>query len=500
MRRRLSMAAVLFALCGGVMAQNRADLPVEKAILGDWEVFFNGKRLLNIHRFEENGACSMIAPLETAPLKYEVLRTNEAARILLLKITSVRTGQTHEKALLFNPEKTEIQETMTFASPLGEMPKVQTVWKFLAPVPPQGAEPKSLAMNPVPPPPAAPVETEAPTVPRGADSNAVKPAEVNVPAPPAALRVAEPAAVPVPTPVPTPVPIPAPTPVPVAEPAPIKEEAGPKMPAAGTVTNAVACERPCPSVLPAPVKEAVATVTVPVPAPIRVEPAKALVVPPAAPVTVTTPVVPPPGAPPASEPGTGVATELEARVLVPPACLPGGCRRGPVYIDVNTGELVEGEPAVPGEAGRKPRTSSEELEGTKDAFGFDFEATVTGVRDGGVIMVRQTEGSEVPVRLADIEMPEAPDGALAAKALADKTSGKQVRVRGVLIDANGCLLAKVWLQKRCVNVDLVKDGWARYRKSYAEDASFAEAESEARDAKRGIWAKAAEAPVTELTP
>ena len=78
--------------------------------------------------------------------------------------------------------------------------------------------------------------------------------------------------------------------------------------------------------------------------------------------------------------------------------------------------------------------------------------------------------------------------------------GKRVRVRGVLIDSDGNWLAEVWQTNSCVNVEMVQDGWARYRKSYSEDEGFAEAETAARLSKRGIWADAVEQPNPLLTP
>ena len=524
MRLRLSVLAVVLAICGGAMAQNRADLPVEKALLGDWEIYFSGKRLLNVHRFQEEGKCSMVSPLETAELQYVVLGKDEAKRSIVLKVTSVRTGQEHETSLCFNPDKTEIQETMSFSSKFGDLPKVQTTWKFLSALSPQGEVVQGAPTN-------APVQVPAVVSPDegqavakvGGETNAVQheaPGQPVLPlvvvctttATPVKVTESEIPAAPIAQEVPV-----VAVSVTAAVPAKVVE---PEIPAAPIAQEVPVVAAPVVAAVPAKVVEA----DVP-PAPIAQEvPVVAVAVTAEAPVKVVEPEVP--AAPKTQEVQvvsvcvTAVAPVAEV-VVAAPVCAKEPCmaastdqtRVSPVspvastnepaaqHIDVKPGAIPAEVPVVSRVVVRRVMTAPEPPDLTRDRVGFDFEAEVTAVLNGDVMLVRQADGGAIPVRLAHIEAPLAgSNGTLSAKALLDRVMGKRVRVRGVLIDSEGNWLAEVWQTNSCVNVEMVQDGWARYRKSYSEDEAFAEAETEARLSKLGIWAEAVEQPKPLLTP
>ena len=556
MRLRLSVLAVVLAIGSGAMAQNRADLPVGKALLGDWEIYFSGKRLLNVHRFQEDGKCSMVSPLETAELQYVVVEQDEAKRSIVLKITSVRTGQEHETALCFNPDKTEIQETMSFPSKLGDLPKVQTTWKFLSALSPQGEVAQGVPTN-------APEQSLVVVTPDegqafakvGGETNAVHHEAPGQPVPPVVVvcattatpvKVAEPEipAAPIAQEVPVvSVSVKAAVPAKVVEPeipaAPIAQE----VPVgAVSVTTAVSVKAVETEVPPAPIAQElpVAAVVVTAAAPAKVVEADV----PAAPktqevqvvsvcVTAAVPVkvveteVPP--APIAQEvPVVAVAVTTSAPVKMVEPEVPAAPKTQEVqvvsvcatttapvvevvvattnehpaqHVDVKPGEIPAAVPVASRVVVRRVMTAPEPPDLTRDRVGFDFEAEVTAVLNGDVMLVRQADGGAIPVRLAHIEVPPAgPKGTLSAKALLDRVMGKRVRVRGVLIDSEGNWLAEVWQTNSCVNVEMVQDGWARYRKSYSEDEAFAEAETAARLSKLGIWADAVEQPKPLLTP
>lgn len=110
------------------------------------------------------------------------------------------------------------------------------------------------------------------------------------------------------------------------------------------------------------------------------------------------------------------------------------------------------------------------------------------VIDGDSIIIAGVE-----MRLEGIDAPEArqncsrrgsdwPCGREAAKQLARKLAGRQVRCEGVGDDRHGRLLARCWLDKLEINRWLVGQGWA---------VSFGDYQGEERQAKRGrkgIWA------------
>jgi endonuclease YncB( thermonuclease family) len=131
----------------------------------------------------------------------------------------------------------------------------------------------------------------------------------------------------------------------------------------------------------------------------------------------------------------------------------------------------------------------------------DFSAQVVGVIDGDTIDVLvensgegQASGSKftVRVRLADIDCPEKgqPFGRKAKQATSDLCFGEMVRVRGERKDRNGRLLGEVILPDgRCLNEELIRLGYAWWFERYSTRIALQAIQSEARDARRGLWAE-----------
>ncbi|MBI2964251.1 MAG: thermonuclease family protein [Deltaproteobacteria bacterium] len=96
----------------------------------------------------------------------------------------------------------------------------------------------------------------------------------------------------------------------------------------------------------------------------------------------------------------------------------------------------------------------------------------------------------VRIRLAEIDAPEGeqPYGADARQALAELLSGKTVRLEEREHDRYGRVVARVWAGGVDVNAEIVRRGAAWVYRRYANDPALFEAESEARAARRGIWA------------
>ena len=120
---------------------------------------------------------------------------------------------------------------------------------------------------------------------------------------------------------------------------------------------------------------------------------------------------------------------------------------------------------------------------------------VVGVSDGDTLTLL-VEKTQYKIRLAGIDAPEKGQafGNKAKQALSDKVFGKQVQVRTQGQDQYGRTIGVVWLGKRNVNAEMVREGWAWHYKKYDKSKELADAEVEARKSKRGLWADAKPTP------
>ncbi len=131
-----------------------------------------------------------------------------------------------------------------------------------------------------------------------------------------------------------------------------------------------------------------------------------------------------------------------------------------------------------------------------------IEARVVRVVDGDTIWVEMPDGSEEKVRYIGIDAPEvARDGAaggyLGDEATAHNSllvSSGRVRLETDVDERDdfGRLLAYVWSDGIFVNLQMVRDGYARahdYPPNLAHQDQLRQAGTEARNAKRGVWNK-----------
>jgi endonuclease YncB( thermonuclease family) len=121
----------------------------------------------------------------------------------------------------------------------------------------------------------------------------------------------------------------------------------------------------------------------------------------------------------------------------------------------------------------------------------DFTGLVARVVDGDTISV--IRGKEpVKVRLEGIDAPETgqPFGTKAKQALSDKIFGQTVTIKTTGKDRYGRTLGVVWLGSRNIDLEMVAEGWAWHFKRYSKDAALADAETQARAKKAGLWADA----------
>jgi micrococcal nuclease len=125
---------------------------------------------------------------------------------------------------------------------------------------------------------------------------------------------------------------------------------------------------------------------------------------------------------------------------------------------------------------------------------------VVSIADGDTLTLL-VDKTQIRVRLEGIDTPERaqPFGQKAGQSLAKKVFGKVVQVDDLGKDRYGRTLGIVRLDKRNVNLELVREGWAWwYRKHAPKNRELATAEAAARRAKRGLWADAKPIPLLGL--
>jgi endonuclease YncB( thermonuclease family) len=112
------------------------------------------------------------------------------------------------------------------------------------------------------------------------------------------------------------------------------------------------------------------------------------------------------------------------------------------------------------------------------------------VHDGDTLTAVDAANVQHKVRLQGIDAPETKQ-AFCTKArnrLADLTLGKAVTVRVHGRDRYGRTLGTAEAAGQDANRQMVADGMAGHYVEYSKDAGLAQAEREARAARRGLWA------------
>lgn len=127
-----------------------------------------------------------------------------------------------------------------------------------------------------------------------------------------------------------------------------------------------------------------------------------------------------------------------------------------------------------------------------------FTGEVVTVQDGSTIEVLHN-GKTDRVRLQGIDCPEKsqPFGDKARQITSELVFALEVTLEIHGKDKHGRVLADALLADGTnVNHTLVKDGWCRWsRKSAPKDTTLEQLETEAREAKRGLWADSDPVPI-----
>jgi micrococcal nuclease len=120
--------------------------------------------------------------------------------------------------------------------------------------------------------------------------------------------------------------------------------------------------------------------------------------------------------------------------------------------------------------------------------GESYTGKCVGVTDGDTISVMKA-GKAVKIRLEGIDCPEQGQdfGAKAKQFTSDLVFGKDVEVKEYNLDRYGRMVARIYVQGSDVSLDLIRAGLAWHYKQYSSDPVLADAEEQARKAKRGLW-------------
>ncbi len=124
-----------------------------------------------------------------------------------------------------------------------------------------------------------------------------------------------------------------------------------------------------------------------------------------------------------------------------------------------------------------------------------LEGRVVSVHDGDTVTVLDRHKTQFHVRLAGIDAPELgqPFGRRSKEALAQRVFQQEVTVDWDKRDRYQRLVGKVWIHQADANLAQVQDGLAWHYKDYAKEQSaadrveYAAAETQARQAGRGLW-------------
>lgn len=120
----------------------------------------------------------------------------------------------------------------------------------------------------------------------------------------------------------------------------------------------------------------------------------------------------------------------------------------------------------------------------------DISCRVVGVHDGDTFTCLTSAKKQIKVRMAEIDTPESkqPYGTRSQQALSGLVFQKQVSLKVQDTDRYGRTVARAYVGETDINAELVRQGAAWVYRQYSKDKSLLAQESQAKAAKRGLWA------------
>ncbi|WP_063767886.1 thermonuclease family protein [Verrucomicrobium sp. BvORR106] len=121
--------------------------------------------------------------------------------------------------------------------------------------------------------------------------------------------------------------------------------------------------------------------------------------------------------------------------------------------------------------------------------GAGLKGIVVRVHDGDTMTILTPDKTEVKIRLLGIDAPETgqPYGSAAKKSLSSLVFGREAHLHATGIDKYGRTLGQLHVGDIWVNHEQILRGMAWHYLQYSQDAELAQAEAEARRARRGLW-------------
>ena len=118
-------------------------------------------------------------------------------------------------------------------------------------------------------------------------------------------------------------------------------------------------------------------------------------------------------------------------------------------------------------------------------------AEVIGVVDGDSITVK-IDQTDYRIRLAEIDAPEIAQlwGKESKLALKEKLENKEVVIEVIDVDRYSRLVARIFLDGRQINREMLEEGHAWVYLEYLRDESLLTSEASARRKKLGLWRSA----------
>ena len=119
----------------------------------------------------------------------------------------------------------------------------------------------------------------------------------------------------------------------------------------------------------------------------------------------------------------------------------------------------------------------------------ELNGTVVKIVDGDTFDLLTKENSTIRIRLSGIDCPERKQDyyQVAKDALGSFIFKKEVQLVTFGKDRNKRVIAAVFLNGENINLAMIRDGYAWHYKKYSSDLTYANAEKEARAAKKGLW-------------
>ena len=123
-------------------------------------------------------------------------------------------------------------------------------------------------------------------------------------------------------------------------------------------------------------------------------------------------------------------------------------------------------------------------------FAGELSGKVIGISDGDTFTLLNADKQQVKIRLAEIDAPESaqPYGKRSKQALSRLIFGKEVRVVVQTTDRYGRTVGRPYVRGLDVCEEMIRSGSAWVYRQYVVDLGLFGIETEARAARRGLWA------------